>query len=183
MSQAGINNTSSGPVPPVVATQYNTDVNSPSIPSLNIENIIGGSIPVNTLSGIRTDGGAGSNTILIELTNRTNNFVFTTDATPADITTFDLGATPGVYTFDIQISSFNTTDTLGAGYSIFGSVRTDGSTAFLIGTPDKIVNEEIGDTACDATLTVAGNNAIVLVTGIAGKNIDWKAVSTYVFTS
>lgn len=183
MSQAGIINTSTGPVPPAVATQYVTDVNSPAIPALNILNVIGGSTSANTSFGIRTDGSSASNTLTVQLTNRTNNSVVTSNATPTAITTFALGATPGVYTFDIQISSFNTTDTLGAGYSIFGSVRTTGAAGVLIGTPDKIVNEEVGDTACDATLTVAGNNAIIQVTGIAAKTINWRAVSTYVFVS
>src|SRR5665213_994366 len=173
-------NLASGPVPPSVATRYNTDTNSPSVPLLSVENIIGGTSLVNTDAGIRTDGSSGSNIITVQLTNRTNNSLSTNSATPVAITTFDLGSTPGVYTFDIEIASFNITDTLGAGYSIFGSVRTTGAAAVLIGTPDKISNEEPLNTACDATLTVSGNNAIIQVTGIAGKNIDWRSVSTFV---
>lgn len=100
------------------------------------------------------------------------------------MSTFALGATPGVYNFDIQIVGFDVTDTEGVGYFISGSVRTTGAAASLVGTPDKIINEVVGvTTAADASLIVSGNNAIVQVTGIAGKTFNWKALSQYIFVS
>jgi hypothetical protein len=41
--------------------------------------------------------------------------------------------------------------------------------------------EEAALIAADAVVTVAGNNMIVRVTGVAGLTIDWKAVAEYVF--
>jgi hypothetical protein len=67
----------------------------------------------------------------------------------------------------------------GDGYFISGSSRTDGTTAYLCGTPDKIVNEEFGDTA-DANMIVSGNNVIIQVTGIAGKTHHWRTLATYI---
>ena len=179
MSQAGINNTSSGPVPPTVPTSFVTDVNSPAIPAANILNEIGGTTSINNNNGIQTDGSSGSNTLTIQLTNRINGAVTTTNATPTSIATFALGATPGVFVFDIQIACFNVTDVNGDGYFISGSARTDGATAILCGTPDKIVNEEVADNA-DANMVVSGNNVIIQATGIAGKTHRWRTVATYV---
>lgn len=168
-----------GPVPPAVPTSFVTDINSPSVPIANIENIIGGTVSTNNNNGIQTDGSSGSNTITVELTNRVTGSVTTSNATPTTIASFSLGAVPGVFTFDIQIASFNVTDVNGDGYFISGSARTDGVTATLCGAPDKIVNEEVIDTA-DADMVVSGNTAIIQATGIAGKTHRWRTVATYV---
>jgi len=179
MSQAGIINTATGPVPPAVPTSFVTDVNSPSVPIANIENILGNDTSANNNNGIFTDGSSGSNTITVFISNRITGSVTTTDATPTTIASFSLGATPAVFVFDIQISSFNLTDVNGDGYFISGSARTDGATATLCGTPDKIINEEVAD-AADANMIVSGNNVIIQATGIVGKTHHWRTVATYV---
>ncbi len=168
----------SGPVPPTVPTSFVTDVNSPAVPAANILNEIGGSVSTNNNNGIQTDGSSGSNTLTIQLTNRITGSVTTTDATPTTIASFSLGATPAVFTFDIQIASFNITDVNGDGYFISGSARTDGATATLCGNPDKIENEEVVDTA-NANMVVSGNNVIIQAVGIAGKTHHWRTVATY----
>ncbi len=183
MSQIYKTLTSGGPIPPIIPTSFVTDINSPAIPAANVLNVPGGTVTTNNVNGIQTDGSSGSNTLTIELTNRIQGTVTTADATPTTLTSFSLGATPGVYTFDIQISGFDTTDTAGCGYFISGSVRTTGAAAVLVGTPDKIVNEEAATVACDANLVVSGNNAVVQVTGIVGKSIDWRSLSIYIFVS
>ncbi len=149
------------------------------MPAANVLNVPGGSVTTNNNNGIQTDGSSGSNTLTVELTNRITGSVTTSNATPTTIASFSLGATPGVFTFDIQIACFNATDVNGDGYFISGSARTDGATATLCGTPDKIVNEEVADTA-DANMVVSGNNVIVQATGIAGKTHRWRTVATYV---
>lgn len=168
-----------GNLPPVVPTSFVTDINSPAIPDANILDVFGGSVTTNNVNGIQTDGSSGGHVLTIELTNRITGSVTTTNATPTTIASFALGATPAVFVFDIQISSFNVTDVNGDGYFISGSARTDGTTAVLCGTPDKIINEEVSDTA-DADMVVSGNNVIIQATGIAGKTHRWKTVATYV---
>jgi hypothetical protein len=169
----------SGSLPPTVPTSFVTDINSPAIPAANILNEIGGAVSTNNNNGIQTDGSSGSNILTVQLTNRISGSVTTSNATPTTIASFSLGATPAVFTFDIQIVSFNATDINGDGYFISGSARTDGATATLCGTPDKIVNEEVADTA-DANMTVSGNNVLIVATGIAAKTHRWRVLATYI---
>lgn len=72
MSQAGILNTSGGPVPPTVATSYNTD-SGVATPAANVLNEFG--------SGSITTSGAG-NTITTELTGLSNHSVLVGAGTP-----------------------------------------------------------------------------------------------------
>jgi hypothetical protein len=177
MSQI-IKNLASGPVPPSVATSYVTDSGT-AVPSANVLNVKGGTQSLSVDNGILTTAGP-SNQINIDLTNRVQGRITTTDASNQTLISFALSASAATYNFDANISAYDVTDDLGAGYSIFGSVRSTASTAFLVGTPDKIVNEEPSTVNCDANLVVSGNNAIIQVNGLAGKTINWNCVLTYV---
>ncbi len=180
MSQAGIISTSAGPVPPVVATTYVTDVNSPAIPAANILNVLGNDTTVNNVNGIRTDGSSGSNTLTVQLTNRMQGTGTTVGATTADIITF----TPtviGTYKLKFETAAYNTTSTLGAGYDVFGAVRFNGVTSTVCGSADTIDNEEGAMSSCDIDIVVSGANAILRVTGYLAQTINWGAVGTYVF--
>ena len=167
-------------LPPTVATSYVTDVNSPAIPAAHILNVLGNDTTANDVDGIRTDGSSGSNTLTVQLTNRLQGTVTTTNATPSAMITF----TPtvvGTYVIETRISAFNTTDTLGAGYSLFGSARFDGVNSNLCGMADRIVNEETGMENANVTFTVSGANILINAVGLAGKTINWSAVSLYTF--
>jgi hypothetical protein len=145
---------------------------------------LGRETSLNNDKGIQTDADPDNgNVVYVELTNRIQAKITTNNNTPTTITTFNLGTTPGVYTFDINIAAFDVTDSLGIGYSIFGTTRTDGTTAVICGTPDKIVNEEAGTSAADANIVVSGNDVIIQVTGLTGKTINWNSISTYIFVS
>ena len=179
MSQV-IKNLAAGPVPPTVPTSFVTDINSPSVPIANVENVLGGFVNTNNANGIQTDGSSGSNTLTVQLTNRLRGTGTTIEAVTADLVTFPLGAVAGTFTFDSNFVAFESTTPAGAGYSIFGSARTTGAAAVLVGTPDKINNEEAALVAGNADLVVSGNNAIFRVTGVAGLTINWVVVATYV---
>lgn len=170
---------SAGPVPPTVATSYVTDVNSPAIPALNVLNVVGGSTTTFDIDGIRTDGSSGSNTLTIQLTNVVSGSGSTTGAVTSDIVTFSLGATPGTFVFDLRVAAFESTTPAGAGYELFGSTRTTGVAATLIGTPDKVVNEEAALAGANADIVVSGNNAIVRVTGVAALTLNWVVQGIY----
>lgn len=178
MSQI-IKNLASGPVPPTVATSYVTDVNSPAIPVANVLNVLGNDTTVNNDNGIRTDGSSGSNTLTVQLTNRLQGTVTTANNTPTPIITF----TPtviGTYAIEIRIAAYNTTSSLGAGYSLFGSARFDGVNSNLCGTADRIVNEEGAMSSDNVTFTVSAANILINAVGYA-ENINWSAVGLYTF--
>jgi hypothetical protein len=193
MSQAGIINTSSGPVPPTVPTSFVTDSGT-VIASGSVVTINGGSTTANNSNGITVIANPnGSMFEVVELTNRATGAVTTTGATSANVITFALGATPGVYTFDITVAGFAKTGVsapLGCGYTIVGSVRTTGAAATLIPTQvvDHFEEGALGvPPQATAILAVSGNSAVVTVTGVsdgaAGYVIDWVATLNYTFAS
>ena len=181
MSQAGMINTTTGPVPPTVATTYVTDVNSPAIPAANILNVLGNDATVNNNNGIRTDGSSGSNTLTVQLTNRLQGTGTTVGATTADLVTFSLGATPGAYNFELKVVGYTTTGPAATGFTILGTMRTNGATATLVGTPDETPIEDISMLTCDVDMIASANNLIIRVLGVVGFTINWNVVATYVF--
>ena len=176
MSQAGSIDTGSSPSVP---TSFVTDVNSPAVPAANVLNVLGGTTFINDDDGILTDGSSGSNTLTVFLTNRISNTVTTTDATPTNLSVNGLGASANVYNFEVNVAAYNTTDATGAGFSVFGTIRTDGAAATLINTSDVIKNTEGTMSGTDVSLSVSGNNVLIIVTGLAAKTINWKGITTY----
>lgn len=173
-----------GPVPPPVPTTFVTDVSSPAVPALNILNVYGADSTGNNNYGIETDGSSGGNTLTITLTNRIRGTVTTTDATVGvTVATFALGATPGVFTFSGDITAYNSTDVAGGSYGIISGIRTTGAAAVEIGKQFTTNFEEAAMVDADIDVTVAGNNVVFTVTGLAGKTINWDAFFTYRFVS
>lgn len=186
MSQYSVKSSGGGSIPSDVPEQFTTDDATVAVPVANNLNVFGytPATPLIDTDGISTS--ASGDDLRLILTNRFGGAVTTSNATPDTSISLALGATPGVYTFDIQVAGFDTTDSQGLGYAIFGTVRTDGAAATLIGTPDKIVNEEtspVNLSACNASLTVSGNSAVVQLTGIAATTIKWRVLSTFIFVS
>lgn len=99
----------------------------------------------------------------------------TIGAVTADVITFPLGVTAGTYSIEVQVAGFESGTPAGVGVTLTAAVRTDGASATLIGTPDKIVLEEAALTGATADVIVSGNNAIVQVTGVALLTINWVA--------
>ncbi len=180
MSQAGIISTSSGPAPPVVATSYVTDVNSPAIPAANILNVLGNDTTANNDNGIRTDGSSGSNTLTVQLTNRLQGSTSTIGATTSTIITF-VPTVVGTYCLEFRTSAYNTTSLLGAGYSMFGAVRFDGVNSNICDTFDEIVNEEGAMSGVDIFVSVSGSSILLRATGYAAQTINWASVGLYTF--
>ncbi len=170
----------SGPVPPAVPTSFVTDINSPSVPIANIENVFGGSVTTNNTNGVQTDGSSGSNTITVELTNRMTGSGTTVGAGTADIITF----TPtviGTYSIEFRSAAYNTTSSLGAGYSYFGAIRFDGVNSTTCDTFDQIDNEEGTMSNSELDVVVSGANVILRAIGYAGQTINWSSVGLYTF--
>lgn len=173
MSQAGVILPSGVPSIP---TSFVTDTGT-AIPAANILRMVAIDSTYNDIDGIIFVG--SGNTVTLMLTNRLQGTGSTVGAVTADIITFSLGATPGVYAVEFRLSAFESTTPAGLGYSIFAAVRTTGAAASLIGTPDFIESEEAALAAADADIIVSGNNLIVRVTGVAGLTIKWSVVGIY----
>ena len=108
------------------------------------------------LSELQSVGNPGTNTITFTQFNTLTGFVSGVGPTTLNVITFDLGATAAVYIMDIRMVVFDSSVPEGAGYNIFGTIRTTGAAAVLVGTPDKIVNEEGGLIAGDGNMIVTG---------------------------
>lgn len=169
--------TSAGNLPPTVAESFVTN-NGTAVPAAHVLNVLGG-------PGISTYASPdGSNNLFIKLENGCSGTVTTTDATPTQIQCIALGAVPGSYMVRTQVAAFSTSPSnLAAGYFITACVRTTGVAGIVVGTPDKIVFEEGALTPANATISVSGNNLVIVVTGVSGITIDWKESSTATFVS
>jgi len=119
----------------------------------------------------------------VELLGGATGTAQTVGAVTADVITFPMGAVAGTRAFDVTVAGFEATGPSGCGYSIIASVRTTGAAATSVPTPDITVNEDAALAAASATVVVAGNNAIVRVTGVAGLTIEWSATLQSVFAS
>lgn len=182
MSQI-IKNLASGPVPPAVATSYVTD-DGTAIPAANILNVNGVASTEDNANGILARANPNlSNNLEVVLSNRISGDVTTINATPTTIASFPLGATPGVYTFSGDITAYDVTDVAGASYGVIAGIRTTGAAGIEIGTQFDTNFEEPAMINADIDVTVAGNNVIFQVTGIAATTINWDALFNYRFVS
>jgi len=185
MSQAGVLNTvSNNPLPPTIATSYVTDINSPAVPSGNILQIKGATSTDNNPNGIETKANPSlSNLLNVQLTNRAVGSITTTNATPTNLISLPLGATPGVYAISGSVVGFIPSLGQGAGYFFEGVTRTDGVTATEFSGQFTNYQE---DPALQTVLVLAatsGNSFIVEIEGVAATTIDWVSVINFIFVS
>jgi len=131
--------------------------------------------------GVSIVNAAGSITISADQT--VNGQVQTVGAVTGDVITLGLGGSTAVYTLEARVSGLETGTPAGAGFQIFGTVRTDGASATLVGIPDVVSNAEAALQGTDATIIVSGNDAIIQVTGDTGLTIDWEADLQYTLRS
>ncbi len=111
----------------------------------------------------------------------------TTDATEAELT-IDGTAPNGdnrlvlpdetTWMFTIQLSAYNDTDNLAAGYFFKGVIRRDAvDSTVIIGAIEESIWEEGAMSACSVSVEADDieESLVILVTGIAAKNIRWHA--------
>ncbi len=175
--------TSGGPIPGNIPTQFNTQDGN-AVPLANILIVNGFDSSENNDNGIITKGGVVGTGIVNEvdvvISNRLQGTAATSGAATSAIVTF----TPtviGTYAIEFRVAAYNTTSSLGAGYSVFGTARFDGVNSNLCGTPDKIVNEEGLMSDANVTMTVSGSSILINGIGYALQSINWSAVGLYTF--
>lgn len=178
MSQAGVISTTAGPVPPAVATQYTASDATIAVPAANNLNLFAVDSTSNNDNGITTT--ASGSTVTTLLTNRIQNIGTTNGAVNLDLISFSLGATPSNYTFEVRVTAFSALTPAGAGWSLFGSVRTTGAAATIAPVVDKIDSKEVALAAADVNFIASGNSFVLRVTGVVGvTDLNWSAVGLY----
>lgn len=172
---------------PQIPTSFTTDYNTAftatgtSIPVANVENVVGGFSAIDNANGIATQATPdGDKNLLVLLTNRVRGAQSSVNGATIDLITVPLGIVPAVYRFRVEIVGRDTTSGDGAGYTFFGTIKTDGITATGIATPFIDEDEDISLIPSLVGLAVSGNNGVLQVTGILGKTIAYVAVGTYI---
>ncbi len=176
MSQAGRLNFTGDT--PTVPTQFTTD-NGIAVPVANNINIFTSQTNTDNNNGIESTGSGDTVTIL--LTNRITATITTTDATPTTLTSLSLGATPGVYIVEGDLTAYDVTDLAGGSYTFVAAAITTGLAGTEIGVENKNVFEQAAMATADFNVGVSGNDAFIQVIGIAGKTIHWNCLFTYRF--
>lgn len=174
--------TSAGPTPPAIPTQFTADDATIAVPTSNNLNVFSRDTTDSNDNGVQTTADPnGDDNLYLELTNRIIGTATTTDAaTPVQVYSFNLGATPATYLFEVRLIAYNVTDGLSAGYTSFRTTKTDGAAATDISATPGIVSEETTMTGVLAVNSVSGNNLLLTVNGLLGKTIHWKALTTYI---
>lgn len=113
-------------------------------------------------------------TVGFVVAGHTDDTIQTIGAVTGDIITIPLGAVAGTFRFTAMVKAFDAATPSSAGYSVFGTFRTDGLAATLVGNQD-LFEEDVALTAADAYFIASGNNAVLQVLGVAGLTIDWAA--------
>lgn len=186
MSQI-IKGVTAGSLPPVVPTSFVTQ-NGTAVPAANILIVDAFDSTENNSNGVITKGGVvgtgTSNEVDLILTNRiTGNAITTDGVTSQTLTSFNLGASPATYLLEIRIIAYNVTDALSAGYTSTSTIRTTGAAASEISANPGIISEEGTMTGVVVQNQISGNSVETIVTGLAGKTIDWAALTTYIMVT
>lgn len=182
MSQAGILNIAGGGGGGSPVQTLTGDSGGAVPPTANNINVLADDSRINNDNGITVIGTPGTSTVTVTTTNRLTQIspVTTTNATPTPLITF-VPTVIGTYAIEARVAAYNTTATLGAGYSIFGTARYDGVSYNLVGTLDRITNEEGAMTAANVTMSVSGAGILINAVGYAANTINWSAVGLYTF--
>ena len=185
MSQAGqLNTVSNNPLPPTIPTSFTTDINSPAVPSGNILQIKGATSTDNNPNGIETVANPSlSNLLQVVLTNRAVGSITTTNATPTNLITLPLGATPGVYAISGSVAGYIPAASQGGGYFFEGVTRTDGVTATEFSGQFTNFQEDLAIKPAFVLAATSGNNFIIEIEGVAGTTIDWVGIINFIFVS
>lgn len=177
----------SGPVPPAVPTQFNTQ-NGNAVPSANILIVNGFDSDENNANGIIVKGGVAgtgtSNEVDVVITNRYSQNSTTTGVSTSTVTILSALA-DGTYTLDMSVAAFATAGgPAGNGYTIVGSVKSVSGVASLVGGAGAQQKDSFEDTVgANAVLGVSGNDITVTFTGVALFDFNWNVTGTYIYRS
>ena len=178
MSQAGIINTASGPVPPEVPIDFETD-DGTAESAANVITFTTNDTNENFDNGI-TNTGSG-NTVTHLITNRATGTVTTADGNITTLITLPLTTSAGTVYVWGNVQAFQASAPASGSYNFSGCFRTTGVAATEIGTNYADVFEDVSfnNAGVDIFLGASGNNAVLSVQGIAATSINWNGLIEY----
>jgi hypothetical protein len=122
----------------------------------------------------------GAGTIDLSVVGNLSGTATSTNGSTENLITIPLGVTAACYRFTFTIAARDTGTGDGLGYSLEGTVKTDGATATLVAAPFTDNDEDASLLAASIDLVASANSAILQVTGVVGQTIAYKAVGSYV---
>lgn len=177
--------TSSGPIPPVIATQYVTQ-DGTAVPAANILIVDGFDSIENNVNGIITKGGVvgtgTSNEIDVVLTNRIQVTATTVGVQTQTVTVMTPSNLSAVE-FSASFIGYDVANDEAGGGSQEGIARKSAGAAHIVGTNDVFDESDIGLIAVDWNIAASGGDLAAEFTGVAGRTISWTALFTYTQTS
>lgn len=179
--------TSSGPIPPVIATSYATDLEDLTVGPAPAA--LGSVVPQSNILRIAGDNGIKS----VETSNPGDlqiRFIRGSETTSDGDGQTQTVITQAILnnatmTIQIIVAGYST-DNLGIGAYGTAVVKNVAGTASLINTVDLIVNKDAGVGelgSANVTVTTLGANLLINVVGVAGKTITWTACLPGIVTS
>lgn len=122
----------------------------------------------------------GPGTIDLSVTSTISGTATSVNGSTEDLITLALGASPACYRFTFNIAGRDTATNDCVGYSLEGTVKTDGAVAAVVASPFTDNDEDAPLIAASIDLVASLNNAILQVTGVTAKTIVYKGVGIFV---
>lgn len=176
--------TSSGPIPPIIPTQFTADDATVGVSVNNNFNLLSNDTIANNNNGIQTttiaDGSANHYT---QLTNRISVTATTSDgAGQTQTVTLMTPTNATALEFSSSIIGYDSINDEACGGSQEGICRKSSGTTTIVGTNDSLDEADAGLVAVDWNIIGSGGDLAVEFIGVAGRTIVWRCTFTYIQT-
>lgn len=132
-------------------------------------------------NGITVVGTPLSNTLTFSVQNGTTSTGQTVNVQTINLTTIDCSVA-GTYMIESRIAGY-TASNEAAGLSLFTTVVSTGAAVSVIDDTDSIshISATLNTSDLNYEFIGSGTNAILQITGVAAKTINWGSFSVYIF--
>lgn len=176
--------TSSGPIPPIIPTQFTTDDGTIAIPAANNLNVFCRNTIENNNNGIQTTADPNnSNNLYVEITNRISITASTSDgAGQTQVVTLMTPTNSTAIEFSSSFIGYDSANDEAAGGSQEGIARKSGGIAVIVGTNDSLDEADSGLVSVDWNIIASAGDIQAQFVGIAGRTISWRCTFTFIET-
>lgn len=96
--------------------------------------------------------------------------------------TYSMGTSAKTVVVFIECAAYEPTTPAGAGYEVFGTFRTDGTTCTEIGADSTTFQEDTALAACDVSVAASGNTILIQATGTTGLTVGFSGNAYFTST-